>query len=143
MKKRSGVYPTVEVDATGCGVVSQAGGAALLDTARVAGLDRALREELTGWRKPLAVHDPAKVLLDLAVTLALGGDCLADIAVLRGAPQLFGRVASAATVSRTISKLTADAPAVLAAIDTARAAPGSGSSPAHTPPTMTVHRRHR
>ena len=27
------------------------------------------------------MHDPAKVLLDLAVTLALGGDCLADIAV--------------------------------------------------------------
>ncbi len=37
---------------------------------------------LSVWRKPLAVHDPAKVVLDLALTLALGGDCLADIALV-------------------------------------------------------------
>ena len=102
--------------------MSQAGGAALLDAARVAGLDRALREELTGWRKPLAVHDPAKVLLDLAVTLALGGDCLADIAVLRAEPGVYGRVASDPTVSRTIDRLAVDAPWALAAINGARAA---------------------
>jgi hypothetical protein len=41
------------------------------------------------------VADPAKVVLDLAVTLALGGDCLADIALLRSAPGVFGPVASA------------------------------------------------
>jgi hypothetical protein len=40
------------------------------------------------------VHDPAKVVLDLAVTLALGGDCLADIALLRSSPGVFGLVAS-------------------------------------------------
>ena len=74
------------------------------------------------WRKPSAVHDPAKVVLDLAVTLALGGDCLAYIALLRGEPGLYGPVASDATVSRTITALAADAPSVLAAIDTARAA---------------------
>lgn len=55
---------------------------------------------LAPWRKPLARHDPAKVLVDLAVTLALGGDCLADVALLRGAPELFGSVASDPTVSR-------------------------------------------
>jgi hypothetical protein len=70
----------------------------------------------------LAVHDPAKVVLDLAVTLALGGDCLADMALLRSELGLYGPVASDATVSRTISALAADAPAALAAIDTARAA---------------------
>ncbi len=37
---------------------------------------------LSGWRKPLPVHGPAKVVLDLAVTLALSGDCLDDIALL-------------------------------------------------------------
>ena len=91
-------------------------------TARAAGLHRLLREELAAWRKPLAVHDPAKVLLDLAVTLALGGDCLADIAVLRAEPGVYGRVASDPTVSRTIDALAKDAPRALAAIDTARAA---------------------
>jgi len=68
------------------------------------------------------VHDPAKVVLDLAVTLALGGDCLADVAVLRAEPGVYGSVASDPTVSRTITALAADAPAALAAMDTARAA---------------------
>jgi transposase len=68
------------------GLCPRPGGVALLETVRAAGLDRALSQALSPWRKPTAVHDPAKVLLDLAVTLALGGDCLADIAVLREQP---------------------------------------------------------
>jgi hypothetical protein len=82
---------------------------------------------LARWRKPTAVHDPAKIILDLALSLAVGGDCLADIAVLRAEPSLFGRVASDPTVSRTIDALAADAPAVLAAVDAARAQ-ASGSA---------------
>ena len=39
---------------------------------------RALSAGLASWCSPLAVHDPAKVLLDLAVALGLGGGCLAD-----------------------------------------------------------------
>jgi hypothetical protein len=44
------------------------------------------------------VHDPAKVVLELAVALGLGGDCLADIALLRAEPGVFGLVASDPTV---------------------------------------------
>lgn len=69
-----------------------------------------------------AVHDPAKILLDLALGLAVGGDCLADVALLRAEPALFGPVASDPTVSRTIDRLATDAAAVLTAIDAARAA---------------------
>jgi hypothetical protein len=69
----------------------------------------------------LATHDPAKVLLDLAVALGLGGDCLADIALLRAEPGVYGLVASDPTVSRTIDALAKDAPAALAAIHAARA----------------------
>jgi hypothetical protein len=61
-------------------------------------------------------------VLDLAVSLAIGGDCLADIAQLRAAPEVFGPVASDPTVSRLIDTLAADAPAALAAIAAARAA---------------------
>jgi len=50
-----------------------------------------------------AVHDPGKIFADLVVTLALGGDCLADIAVLRAQPGLAGPVASDPVVSRLIS----------------------------------------
>jgi hypothetical protein len=68
------------------------------------------------------VHDPAKIVLDLAVSLASGGDCLADIAVLRAEPGIYGRVASDPTVSRTVDALAADVATALKAIDAARAA---------------------
>jgi hypothetical protein len=116
------LYPGLTVDTATTGAVGQAGGVLLTQTLAVTGLGAGLSKVLSPWRKPLAVHDPAKVLCDLAVTLALGGDCLADIAVLRGEPDIYGLVASDPTVSRTIATLAADAPAVLAAIDTARAA---------------------
>jgi Transposase DDE domain group 1 len=122
VSKRSGSYPRPRVDVGGGGVVSHAGGVLLTAAVGRIGLDQALSEALAPWRKPLAVHDPSKVVLDLAVTLALGGDCLADIALLRMAPAVFGLVASDPTVSRTIDALAADAPAALAAIDSARAA---------------------
>ncbi len=77
---------------------------------------------LAPWRSPRAVHDPAKVVLDLAIAVALGGDCAADLAVVRAQPQLFGAVASDATVSRLIATLAADAETALAAIRAARTA---------------------
>lgn len=122
MVKRNGLYPRVRADTNGAGVVSQAGGVALVETLRVAGLDRALSAALARWRKPMAIHDPGKVISDLAITLALGGDCLADVALLRAEPAVFGLVASDPTVSRTIDALATDAPRALKAIDAARAA---------------------
>ena len=56
------------------------------------------------------------------VSVAIGGDCLADIAQLRAEPAVFGHVASDPTVSRLIDTLASDATAALKAIDTARAA---------------------
>lgn len=72
--------------------------------------------------KPFATHQPGKVLADLAISLALGGDCLADASLLRAEPGLFGPVGSEATISRTVSALAKDADRVIAAINTARAA---------------------
>jgi hypothetical protein len=80
----------VRVDGAGTGVVSRAGGALLTATIRASGLDSALSAVLAPWCKPLAIHDPAKVLLDLAVALGLGADCLADIALARAEPAVFG-----------------------------------------------------
>ncbi len=122
MMKSSPFYPRATVVSGPVSAVGQAGGVLLTETIRAAGLDVGLRAGLARWRAPTAVHDPGKVLLDLAVTLALGGDCLADVAVLRAEPGLFGSVASDPTVSRTITALAAGAPAALAAIDTARPA---------------------
>jgi hypothetical protein len=123
----------VTVSADGRGLVSQAGAVLLWETLRVTGLGRGLPESLARWRAPRAVHDPGKIVADLAAALALGGDCLADIAVLREQPDLAGPVASDPVVSRLIAQLAADGPRALAAIRSARTAPWSRST--WTPPS--------
>jgi Transposase DDE domain group 1 len=106
----------------GKGLVCQAGGLMLVETLRVSGLGKGLSEELKAWRLPRALHDPGKILTDLAVMLALGGDCLADVAVLRSSPEIFGPVASDPTISRLVSALAAAGPKAVRAIRRARAA---------------------
>jgi Transposase DDE domain group 1 len=119
--KSTSCYPSLAVDGSGSGVVSQAGAVALVRTAQRVGLTGVLSAALAPWRKPLASHDPGKVILDLALTLAIGGDCLADIGLLRAEPAVFGAVASDPTVSRLIAALAADPRKALAAIASARA----------------------
>jgi Transposase DDE domain group 1 len=132
----------VTVSADGRGLVSQAGAVLLWETLRVTGLGRGLSQALESWRAPRAVHDPGKIIADLAAALALGGDCLADIAVLREQPALAGPVASDPVVSRLVKTLAADELRALAAIRAARAearerawalagdaAPGAGGGP--------------
>ena len=111
----------VQVVAGSESLISSAGGSLLIQTAAVAGLDRALSARLAPWRAGRARHDPGKIVLDLAVAIALGGDCLADLAVVRAQPELFGPVASDPTVSRLVAALAADAPAALGALRAARA----------------------
>jgi hypothetical protein len=112
----------IMVSADGTGVVSQAGGLLLTRTLQVTGLNRGLEEALERWRPARAVHSPGKIVSDLAVALALGGDCLADVAMLRAEPGLFGPVASDPVVSRLVARLAREAPRALKAIRAARAA---------------------
>lgn len=83
MKKRIGSYPRIRIEGGGRAVVSQAGSVLLVETVRKAGLDTAISAALAPWRKVRAVHDPGKVLLDVALAVASGGDCLADVGLLR------------------------------------------------------------
>lgn len=95
--------PKVRADATG--IVSNAGVDLLYRTAGATGLDQQLREALKPWCKPFAIHHPGKIVLDLVVMLAAGGDCPADVAMLRCGQEVFGLVASDPTVSRLIREL--------------------------------------
>jgi hypothetical protein len=52
-------------------VVSQAGAVLLLETVRKTGLGQAISASLAPWRKPRAVHDPGKILLDVALAVAM------------------------------------------------------------------------
>jgi hypothetical protein len=121
VSKSTSCYPSLLASATGCGVVSQAGAVALARTAQATGLPAALSAALVPWRKPLSSHDPGKIVCDLAIALAVGGDCLARYRDAAHRTGVFGSVASDPTVSRLIATLAADVPAALTAINTARA----------------------
>ncbi|MGO4617590.1 hypothetical protein AB4305_26980 [Nocardia sp. 2YAB30] len=73
MSKSMSWYPSLKVDGTVRGLW-QAGAVVLLCTAVMPGLGRALSAALAPRRKPLAVHDPGKIVLDLAVSVAIGGE---------------------------------------------------------------------
>ena len=75
--------PWLSVITGGESLVSHAGGTLLMETARRSGLARELSSGLGPWRLPFAIHDPGKIVLDMAVAVALGGDAACDVAVLR------------------------------------------------------------
>jgi hypothetical protein len=99
--------PVFEVTADGDGIAGHAGAALLAELADRLGLTAAL-----GWRagqfKTRRRHQAGRVLRDLAVLLADGGDCLSDLAVLRDQPELFGSVASTATAWRVVEQVACD-----------------------------------
>ena len=111
---------TVEVRADGAGVVSHAGSALVALIADKTGLTGALSDGLEGLRQRRSAHDPGRVLRDLAVMLADGGDCLADLGAVRDQDALFGVVASDSTAFRVIDRI-ACSPGLLDALATAHA----------------------
>ncbi|WP_420868979.1 IS1380 family transposase, partial [Brachybacterium muris] len=113
-------YPRPRVDIAEVPAAAHAGAVLLTGTIHATGLAPSLREALDPWTKPLAEHHASKVLLDLAMTLAIGGEHASDTDLLRCEPGLFGDVASAPTISRNLTTLAEDAPAVVEAISQAR-----------------------
>lgn len=85
------------VEVGGHGVVNHAGTAAVQLLADRCGLTGGLSRALA--RRGFApVHDRGRVLADAAVLIADGGRVLSDLAVLRDQGELFGEVASDATL---------------------------------------------
>jgi hypothetical protein len=107
------------VAADGRGVVGRAGTRLLGDVADATGLTGGFGEALRRPGRRAGGHDPGRVAVDVAVMLADGGEAISDMAVLRGAPELFGPVASDATVWRVLDGIDA---AGLARLRGARAA---------------------
>jgi hypothetical protein len=105
---RAGRQINVVVASDGTGLVSHAGSALLAQVADKSGLTRALSRELAGLRLRAGSHDRGRVIRDLAVMLADGGDCLADLGAVRDQASLFGRVASGSTAFRVIDQIAGD-----------------------------------
>jgi hypothetical protein len=105
---RDGRSFTVDVVADGDGLVSHAGTALLGQVADKSGLTRALSRELAGLKRRQSGHDQGRVIRDLAVMLADGGDCLADLGALGDQQSLFADVASASTAFRLVARIASD-----------------------------------
>jgi hypothetical protein len=119
--KRSLFYPVVTPDTGETRAIGHAGGAILTHTVAATRLDESMARHLGPWLRPWAVHHPGKVLVDLAITLALGGDALSDLGQVRGEPGVFGRVASDPVVSRLVAELGRTPGKAVRAISRARA----------------------
>ncbi|KAB2855370.1 MAG: IS1380 family transposase, partial [Bauldia sp.] len=91
-------------------MVSHAGTALLSQVADKTGLTRALSRGLSGMRERSGGHDPGRVVGDLAVMLADGGEALSDLGAIREQAPLFGSVASDSTAYRAIERIAADEP---------------------------------
>ena len=96
---------SVQVVADAEGLTSRAGTALVAALADRVGLTAAFCEALAGLRERRARHEPGRIVRDLALTLADGGDCLADLRALRDQETLFGVVASDATAWRLLAAL--------------------------------------
>lgn len=96
---------TVDVTADGEGLVSHAGVALLVELADRSGLTGALSGALATTRERRSAHDPGRVLRDVAVMLADGGDCVTDLDAYRGQERLFGVKASETTTHRVLKSV--------------------------------------
>jgi hypothetical protein len=103
--KASSAIERLQVVADAEGLTSRAGSALVAGVADRVGLTAGLSEALAGLRERRSRHDPGRVVRDLALTLADGGDCLADLRALRDQETLFGVVASDATAWRALAAL--------------------------------------
>jgi hypothetical protein len=107
------------VTTDGTGVVSHAGARLLAELAEVTGLRAGFSDALGVLRRRESGHDPGRVLTDVAVMLADGGECISDLAVLRDQVGVFGPVASTATAWRVLAAVDAE---LLGGLRAARAA---------------------
>jgi hypothetical protein len=99
--------------------VSHVGARLLADLADRTTLTGQLSAIFASRTAPQTTHDPGRVLVDVAVMLADGGECISDIATLADQAEVFGPVASDSTCWRVLDAVTE---ADLACIAAARAA---------------------
>ena len=149
---RSRSVRRAKVIADGKNLISHAGDALLCEVADRSGLTLAMSEAMDECGIDWHTHDPGVVLTHLAIAIADGADCLADMAALKEQEDLFGPVASVATAWRAIqATCAAELRAIPKAVARARekvwaAAPpsvrsSSTSTPLWSPPTRKRRRR--
>lgn len=115
--KRTSWSAGLSVSGDGSGVVAHAGSVGLRLLADRTGLAEQL-SKVMARRSFVPIHDRGRVLTDVAVMIADGGEAIADIDVLRHQSSVLGPVASPPTAWRTLNEVT---PSRLKKIAAARA----------------------
>jgi len=100
--------------------VSHAGTAFVAQVADKVGLTSALSRRLAEIKQRRRGHEPGRVIRDLAVMLADGGECVSDLGAVREQAPLFGAVASDSTAFRMVDRI-ASTPGLLEAVRVAHA----------------------
>lgn len=119
------------ISADGERIVNHTGALLLKEMSDRMGLTDELGHALSEVRVRRSAHDPGAILRDIAVTLANGGDCIADLAALRGQETLFGEVVPDVTAWRAVRNTAPKClGAIKAAVATTRArAWSAGAAP--------------
>jgi hypothetical protein len=84
------------------------------------GVTRVLSLRLAVLKQRRRGHDPGRVIRDLAVMLADGGECVSDLGAVRDQEALFGPVASNSTAFRVVDRIASE-PGLLDALRAAHA----------------------
>ena len=132
---RNGRSVTVEVTADGAGLVSHAGTALIAQVAEKVGLAKALSRGVAPVKQRRRGHDPGRVIRDLALMLADGGECVSDLGGVREQDALFGEVASDSTAFRMVKRI-ASTPGMLDALRAAHARGRAGFWKLHGAPAL-------
>ncbi len=106
----------VEVTGRGAGVTNQSGTHLLGDIAGRLGIAAGMSGVMAGAVTRSTGHDRGRVFTQVAMTLAAGGRCLADLKSLRNQPGLFGAVASDPTAWRAVHQVDDAALAAMVAV---------------------------
>ena len=98
----------VKVESGGSGVAAHVGLYALGALADQLGLGTSLSSRIAPRGERMPLHDRGKVLVQMALVLAGGGESCADIEHLRAQEEMFGSVPSDSTVFRTLHEFDAE-----------------------------------
>ncbi|WP_431710495.1 IS1380 family transposase [Glutamicibacter uratoxydans] len=98
-------YPTPRVELTDQHLISHAGLSAMGDLLNAVDFRALCEDRFSQFVPKAAIHRPGKIIADLVLTLAAGGEQACDLDILRTSAGVFGPVSSEATVSRFMGRV--------------------------------------
>ncbi|MGP5680125.1 IS1380 family transposase [Glutamicibacter arilaitensis] len=105
MNHSTHVFPAIPTQLTGQALVSHAGLSVLTSFLNALDFRQLCEDGFSQFVPTTATHRPGKILGALTLSLVAGGEQASDIDQLRAAPDMFGSVASDATVSRFMNRI--------------------------------------